>query len=172
VKFYASLAGDVPYPAFTLAVVEGDLPGGHSPAYFAELQQQLPLQLTALSWRNDPASFDNFPDFFLAHELAHQWFGQAVGWGNYHEQWLSEGFAQYFAALYAAHDRGASVFDSLMRQMRSWVRRLAASRRSASASSRQNRPAVSLPSAMTMAPVSVARSMIASGLKPAATRKR
>ena len=42
-----------------------------------------------------------YPQFYLAHELAHQWWGQAVGWKNYHEQWLSEGFAQYFAALYA-----------------------------------------------------------------------
>ena len=47
-------------------------------------------------------SFDGYPPFFLAHELAHQWWGQAVGWKNYHEQWLSEGFAQYFAA----HVRG------------------------------------------------------------------
>ena len=53
------------------------------------------------TWRNDPTAFNNYPDFFLAHELAHQWWGQAVGWKNFHEQWLSEGFAQYFAALYA-----------------------------------------------------------------------
>jgi hypothetical protein len=118
-KFYASLAGDLPYPAFTLALVEGDLPGGHSPAYFAELLQPLPM--TVQTWRNDPASFDRFPDFFLAHELAHQWFGQAVGWGNYHEQWLSEGFAQYFAALYAQHDRGNGVFAGVLKQMRRWA---------------------------------------------------
>ena len=93
-----------PYPSFTLALVESDLPGGHSPAYFAALNQPLPT--SQLVWRNDPASFDSFPDFFLAHELAHQWWGQAVGWQNYHEQWLSEGFAQYFAALYAQHQRG------------------------------------------------------------------
>jgi peptidase M1-like protein len=119
--FYASLAGDMPYPAFTIAVTEGNLPGGHSPAYFAQIVQPLPFN--SLVWRDDPASFDKFPDFFIAHELAHQWFGQAVGWGNYHEQWLSEGFAQYFAALYAQHQRGDGVFQSVMRHMRRWAMR-------------------------------------------------
>jgi aminopeptidase N len=121
VRFYTSLAGDLPYPAFTIAVTEGTLPGGHSPAYFAQIVQPLPFN--ALVWRDDPASFERFPDFFIAHELAHQWFGQAVGWGNYHEQWLSEGFAQYFAALYAQHQRGEPVFQSVMRHMRRWAMR-------------------------------------------------
>jgi hypothetical protein len=120
-QFYASLVGDVPYPAFTIAVTEGSLPGGHSPAYFAQIVQPLPFN--TLVWRDDPASFDRFPDFFIAHELAHQWFGQAVGWSNYHEQWLSEGFAQYFAALYAQHQRGDAVFAGVMRQMRRWAMR-------------------------------------------------
>ncbi len=120
-QFYATLAGDSPYPAFTIAVTEGTLPGGHSPAYFAQIV--VPLPFTTLVWRDDPAAFDRFPDFFIAHELAHQWFGQAVGWGNYHEQWLSEGFAQYFAALYAQHQRGDAVFASVMRQMRRWAMR-------------------------------------------------
>jgi hypothetical protein len=120
-QFYASLAGDLPYPAFTIAVTEGNLPGGHSPAYFAQIVQPLPFN--GLVWRDDPASFDKFPDFFIAHELAHQWFGQAVGWSNYHEQWLSEGFAQYFAALYAQHQRGDGVFAGVMRHMRRWAMR-------------------------------------------------
>jgi Peptidase family M1 domain len=119
IRFYASLTADVPYPAFTLAIVEGELPGGHSPAYFAQLFQPLPMAV--LTWRGDPAAFDRFPDFFLAHELAHQWWGQAVGWRNYHEQWISEGFAQYFAALFAQQQRGDAVFAGVMRQMRRWA---------------------------------------------------
>jgi Aminopeptidase N len=46
---------------------------------------------------------------------------QAVGWQNYHEQWLSEGFAQYFAALYAQHQRGPEGFASVLRQLRKWA---------------------------------------------------
>jgi Peptidase family M1 domain len=115
--FYASIIGDAPYPSFTLAVSESDLPGGHSPAYFAVLNQSLPGMPT--TWRNDPVSFDEYPNFFLAHEMAHQWWGQAVGWKNYHEQWISEGFAQYFAALYGQKEQGDDGFTDILRQMRS-----------------------------------------------------
>ncbi len=112
------MIGDSPYPSFTVALIENELPGGHSPGYFAALNQQLPT--STQSWRNDPAAFNSYPDFFLAHELAHQWWGQAVGWRNYHEQWISEGFAQYFAALYAQHQRGDEVFAGVLRQLRKW----------------------------------------------------
>jgi hypothetical protein len=117
-RFYASLMGDAPYPSFSVAMLESDLPGGHSPAYFAVLNNPLPT--TPFVWRNDPATFSDFPEFILAHEVAHQWWGQAVGWKNYHEQWISEGFAQYFAALYAREKRGDGVFRSAIRNLRRW----------------------------------------------------
>jgi hypothetical protein len=79
------------------------------------------LPTTQLVWRNDPAAFNNFPEFFIAHEIAHQWWGQAIGWRNYHEQWISEGFAQYFAAMYAQHQRGDEAFYGVIRQLRRWA---------------------------------------------------
>ncbi len=115
-QYYASIVGEAPYPTFALAVTEAEMPGGHSPAYFAVLNQVLPTQ--PILWRSDPVNFEGFPGFYLAHELAHQWWGQAVGWKNYHEQWLSEGFAQYFAALYADKALEPNVFPSVLRQMR------------------------------------------------------
>jgi len=113
-SYYASLVGDAPYRSFTLALIENDRPGGHSPPYFAVLNQVVPG--SNFVWRNDPVSFENYPTFFLAHELAHQWWGQAIGWKNYHEQWLSEGFAQYFAMLYA--EKEGTALPNLLRQMR------------------------------------------------------
>jgi hypothetical protein len=119
VRFYAGLVGDAPYTSATVALVEHELPGGHSPGYFAVLNSPLPG--SRATWRDDPAAFSSFPEFFVAHELAHQWWGQAVGWRNYHEQWLSEGFAQYFAALYARDARGERVFNDMLRQFRKWA---------------------------------------------------
>ena len=51
--FYGSLLGDIPYPSFTLAVVERNQPGGHSPPYFAALSHPQPA--TPNEWAADPA---------------------------------------------------------------------------------------------------------------------
>lgn len=120
-RFYSSLLYDIPYPTFTLALSDSRLPGGHSPAYFAVLNQPLPAHGRLMrTWRTDPVAFSSYPSFFLAHELAHQWWGQAVGWRNYHEQWLSEGLAQYFAVLYAREEHGERAFADVLSQLREW----------------------------------------------------
>ncbi|MGE5361595.1 MAG: M1 family aminopeptidase [Bacteroidales bacterium] len=119
VRFYASVIGDCPYPTINIALVEQELPGGHSPAYLSAINHVSPR--TSVSWKSDPAYIANFPEYFIAHEVAHQWWGQAVGWKNYHEQWLSEGFAQYFAALFAEHAHGKDAFQEILRQWQRWA---------------------------------------------------
>lgn len=121
-SFYTSIIGEAPYPSLTLLALEADLPGGHSPAYMAAINQPMPT--TTFTWRNDPIAFDNtFPNFYLAHEIAHQWWGQAIGVKSYHDQWLSEGLAQYFAWLYAGADRGPAVQAQILERMRQSVRK-------------------------------------------------
>ena len=46
----------------------------------------------------------------VAHETAHQWFGDAVTEREWPHLWLSEGFATYFAALWTRAARGDSAF--------------------------------------------------------------
>jgi aminopeptidase N len=54
----------------------------------------------------------------IAHEIAHQWFGDAVTEREWPHVWLSEGFATYFAPLWTEHSRGDSAFLASMRQVR------------------------------------------------------
>ena len=111
VQLYAKTIGEAPYPDLTVAVADDNIPGGHSPAFLTILRQPLPT--TPFDWRSDVVAFHDYPNFLLAHEVAHHWWGQAVGWQNYHEQWLSEGLSQYFAALYV----GSSLGDASMRKV-------------------------------------------------------
>ena len=115
-RYYKTLVGKEPYPSLTLAFTEREVPGGHSPPYFAVVDY--PLLIGGITWRNDPVNFESYPSFFLAHEIAHQWWGHAVGWKNYHEQWLSEGFSQYFAVLYAEQHLSRGALSNVLRQMR------------------------------------------------------
>lgn len=57
----------------------------------------------------------------IAHETAHQWFGDAVTEREWPHLWLSEGFATYLAALYTQHSRGDSAFKTEMRSMRTAI---------------------------------------------------
>ncbi len=62
----------------------------------------------------------------VAHETAHQWFGDAVTEAEWPHLWLSEGFATYFSALFAEHADGVTAFRTIMEADR---RRIVASER-------------------------------------------
>jgi aminopeptidase N len=52
----------------------------------------------------------------VAHEIAHQWFGNSVTERDWDDVWLSEGFATYFALLYVEQFQGRDAFvQGLMR---------------------------------------------------------
>ena len=57
--------------------------------------------LLHLSWLTFQAEEKFEEESFRAHEVAHQWWGHMVGWNTYHDQWLSEGFAEYSGAWFA-----------------------------------------------------------------------
>ena len=63
----------------------------------------------------------------IAHETAHQWFGDAVTEREWPHVWLSEGFATYFAALWSEHAHGDSALRNDLTGMRATVLKAAIS---------------------------------------------
>jgi aminopeptidase N len=66
--------------------------------------------------RDARAALDGTSDDLVAHELAHQWFGDLVTCRSWAHAWLNEGMATYFEALYRQHlarQGGAAGDDEL-----------------------------------------------------------
>jgi aminopeptidase N len=57
----------------------------------------------------------------VVHEIAHQWWGNAVTERDWDDVWLSEGFATYFTLLFAEHDEGRDGFVAGLQQSRAQV---------------------------------------------------
>jgi len=92
-NFFQTVYGPCPFPK--IAATEIPSYGG----------QGLPGMLR-LSWESFTADEqiqeEKFnEEAFRAHEVSHQWWGHIVGWQSYHDQWLSEGFAEYSGAWFA-----------------------------------------------------------------------
>jgi len=60
----------------------------------------------------------------VVHEVAHQWFGNAVTEKDWDDVWLSEGFATYFALLFIEHDEGRDAFVDGLKRSRAQVLQL------------------------------------------------
>ncbi|WP_263835375.1 M1 family metallopeptidase [Salinibacter sp.] len=57
----------------------------------------------------------------LAHEIAHQWYGNTVTEADWPHLWLSEGVATYLTGLYLEHARGAAALTRYMAAARRQV---------------------------------------------------
>ncbi|MCA9721588.1 MAG: M1 family peptidase, partial [Gemmatimonadetes bacterium] len=97
-EFFSSRIG--PYSYEKVANVVAPTVGGGMEAATAIFYGERSVSGTrAVTWQN-----------VIVHELAHQWFGNAVTEADWDDVWLSEGFATYFTLLYREHARGRDDF--------------------------------------------------------------
>ena len=96
-----------PYPFESLLVTETRTTGG----------QAFP-GLVLLTFQAFGVLHTGESELFRAHEVAHQWWGASVDWEHYRDQWISEGFANYAAALYMLV--GQEDEEEFIRMMNAW----------------------------------------------------
>jgi aminopeptidase N len=101
-EFYANVVG--PFPYEKLALVQ-------SSTRFGGMENSSSIFF-------DEKAYDGTGrlEGTVAHEMAHQWFGDSVTEADWHHLWLSEGFATYFAALFFEHAEGRERFLRIMRE--------------------------------------------------------
>jgi hypothetical protein len=64
---------------------------------------------------------DTFWRYVAPHEIAHQWWGHIIGWDSYHDQWMSEGFAEFSSSLYVQVTRGNEKFVDFWEDLRKLI---------------------------------------------------
>ncbi len=125
-EFYESRFG--PFPFETLSIVQRlwMSGGGHSPASFIVLNdiprtsQREPAKNLVYDL-NSPVDLTEWKEYFLAHEIAHQWWGQGVTWARYRDQWLSEGLAQFASILYIRSKYNHRAFSNILKKFAKWT---------------------------------------------------
>jgi aminopeptidase N len=97
IAYFEQFFGPFPLDGYGIAVTDS------SPGLAMETQGR------SLFSKDDLGGVGEFDDVVLSHELAHQWFGDAVSPARWQDVWLNESFATYGEWMYGEHTSGVTV---------------------------------------------------------------
>jgi aminopeptidase N len=105
-----------PYPYEKLAMIVGATQFGGMENSSAIVFSSTLFNPKPLAKLSPPFGIPKGTVSLIAHEIAHQWFGDSVTESTWADLWLSEGFATYFAGLFVQRFDGEPAFREYMRQ--------------------------------------------------------
>lgn len=100
IRFYETYSGPLPFRTLSISQIPGTFgqgwPGLVYLSTFSFLTREAQNR-AGLSQSHQEA----FTDIVPYHEVAHQWWGNLVGWSSYRDQWIDEAIANYLALMFA-----------------------------------------------------------------------
>ena len=100
IRFYETFSGPFPLRNLSVSQIPGTFAQGWPGLLYistysflsSDAQQRAGLTTTGQ---------EHYTELVPYHEVAHQWWGNVVGWSSYRDQWINEAIAQYLALLFA-----------------------------------------------------------------------
>lgn len=100
IRFYENFSGAFPFQKLGVSQIPGTFGQGWPGLLYISTLSFLPAnaqQRAGLSLSGQ----EHFTELVPFHEVAHQWWGNVVGWSAYRDQWIDEAIANYLALLFA-----------------------------------------------------------------------
>jgi Peptidase family M1 domain len=100
IRFYERYSGPFPFATLNVAQIPGAFGQGWPGLLYLSTYSFLPQEAQRRAGLTD-SDQELFTQIIPVHEVAHQWWGNVVGWSSYHDQWINESISSYLALLFA-----------------------------------------------------------------------
>jgi hypothetical protein len=100
IRFYEKLSGPFPFQKLSVSQIPGTFGQGWPGLLYLSTYSYLPAE-AQLRAGLSLSGQEHFSELVPFHEVAHQWWGNIVGWDSYRDQWIDEAMANYLALLFA-----------------------------------------------------------------------
>jgi hypothetical protein len=100
IRFYENLSGPFPFHQLSVSQIPGTFGQGWPGLLYLSTYSYLPAETQQRAGLSESGQ-EHFHDLVPFHEVAHQWWGNVVGWSSYRDQWIDEGLSNYLALMFA-----------------------------------------------------------------------
>jgi hypothetical protein len=107
IRFYENYSGPFPFQKLGVSQIPGTFGQGWPGLLYISTFSFLPPATQQRAGLSESGQ-EHFTELVPFHEVAHQWWGNVVGWSAYRDQWIDEALANYMALLFADNQKNAN----------------------------------------------------------------